>query len=162
MKLNFREIKRLIGLVEDAQISEFSIEQEGMKIGIKKGLNGGPVEVVGSRDLVQGATPVPAAPGASAGSAVSAASSESEETDPSLETLKAEMVGTFYGAPNPDAAVYVKVGDRVQAGQVVCIIEAMKLFNEIESDYTGTIEKICLQSGSPVEYGQDLFVIRTE
>ncbi|RME68779.1 MAG: acetyl-CoA carboxylase biotin carboxyl carrier protein, partial [Nitrospirae bacterium] len=85
-----------------------------------------------------------------------------EETPSGLHTIKSPIVGTFYRAPSPDAEPFVEVGSRVKKGDILCIIEAMKLMNEIESDIDGTVEKIMVENGQPVEYGQVLFLIRPE
>ena len=151
--MDLKEIKRLVNLVENAKISHLSIEQDGIKIEVKKelshnGANMAPVSAV-SAIVPQAVAP-------------EAAAEKKEEEDKNLTPLTAQMVGTFYGSPNPDAKPYVKVGDRITKGQTVCIIEAMKLFNEIESDYSGVVEKICTENGAPVEYGQTLFLVRSE
>jgi len=154
--MDLKEIKRLIHLVESSQISHFSIEEEGVKVEIKKDL-AGPAQSTHSYVLPQ-AAPAPAPAPVAAAEAAAA----TEENDPSLIAVKAQMVGTFYASPNPESPAYVKVGDKISKGSVVCIIEAMKLFNEIEAEISGTIEKICVDNASPVEYGQDLFLVRVE
>lgn len=155
--MNLKEIKKLIEMVEEAKVSHVSIETEGMKIEVKK-------EFSISHAIQQ---PMPlsmpsTAPAQMPAPSADAAPAAKKDDESGLTPIKAQMVGTFYAAPNPDAQAYVKIGDRVKAGQVICIIEAMKLFNEIESEYSGVIEKICVPNAAPVEYGQTLFLIRPE
>ncbi|MFT5170995.1 MAG: acetyl-CoA carboxylase biotin carboxyl carrier protein [Candidatus Marinamargulisbacteria bacterium] len=155
--MNLKEIKKLINLVEQASISEFSIETNGTKIDIKKGSpdNGhmvAPMMVQQPVAMPQGVPVASAAPVALV--------SEEKKVDANLISVTAQMVGTFYTSADPNSAAYVKVGDSISNGQVICIIEAMKLFNEIESDCSGVIEKICIKNGTPVEYGQELFLVR--
>lgn len=152
--MDIKEIKKLIKLVEEASISELCIEEEGTKIDIKKELSGLTYSAAAPQQVH-----IPQQPAAPTAPIVEAEPTEKTE-DESLIHIKAQMVGTFYGAPNPDAAPYVKVGDKITKGQTICIIEAMKLFNEIEAEVEGTIEKITCSNGDPVEYGQILFSIR--
>jgi len=152
--MDFKAIKKLIDLVESSGVSELSIDEDGTKIKIKKELGTQSINVP-----IQAAAPMPIA--APAAAPVAAAESKDDvASNPNLIEVKAQMVGTFYTAPSPDAADYVKVGDTIGEGQVLCIIEAMKLFNEIESEVSGTIEKICLKSGDSVEFGQTLFLVQ--
>ncbi len=153
--MDLKEIKRLVQLVEEANISHFSIEVDNMKVEIKKDLPG--VQMVQNYSYPQQYAPAPtvAAPAAAPTEAVAV-------VDDKLVAIKSQMVGTFYAASGVGAAPYVKVGDRVEVGQAVCIVEAMKLFNEIESDIAGTVEKLCVNNATPVEYGQDLFLIRVD
>jgi acetyl-CoA carboxylase biotin carboxyl carrier protein len=154
--MDLKEIKRLIQLVESSQISHFSIEEEGVKVEIKKEL-AGPAQSTQSYVL-----PQMTAPQAGVAPSPVEAAPAVEENDPSLIAVKAQMVGTYYASPNPESSPYVKVGDKISKGSVVCIIEAMKLFNEIEAEISGTIEKVCVDNAAPVEYGQDLFLVRVE
>ncbi|MFC1754068.1 acetyl-CoA carboxylase biotin carboxyl carrier protein [Thermoproteota archaeon] len=160
--MNLQEIKKLIKLVEESMISELHVEQKDLKVGIKKEFSNsaGPV-ITTLHPAYTTAAPVP--PGqdpAAAQTLSSAGQPETAKSDPNLAVIKSQMVGTFYAAPNPEAQPYVKVGDKISKGKVVCIIEAMKLCNEIESEFSGAIETICVDNAQPVEYGQDLFVIR--
>ncbi len=151
--MDFKEIKRLITMVEEAQISGFKIDTGTIKIEIEKHGNG--------QTYVTTASPTMMAHAAHAPAPVSHASDiAAPKVDKPGATVKSPMVGTFYASPSPDAAAFVSVGDTISKGQVVCIVEAMKLFNEIESDVSGVIEKILVNSGDPVEYGQDLFILR--
>ena len=151
--MDIKHIKQLVKLVEEANISHLSLEVGDDKIKIKKELSVAPTSVV----IPQAgpvATPAPVATSATTSEAPAPAD------DPNLVPIKSQMVGTFYSSPNPESAPYVKVGDSIKINQVICIIEAMKLFNEIESDISGKIEKICVDNGTPVEFGQDLFLVR--
>lgn len=149
--MDLKQIKRLIEMVEEANISHFAIESDGTKIEVKKEFSA-PVQAIApvvSQVSHTVAAPAPVAPAA-----------VEKSSDDGLLAIKAEMVGTFYAAPNPESPSFVQKGDRIQKGDPVCIIEAMKLFNEIESDVAGTIEKICVENGAPVEYGQTLFLVK--
>jgi acetyl-CoA carboxylase biotin carboxyl carrier protein len=149
--MDFKEIKRLINIVEEAQISHFSIETDGMKIKVKKELSGATTAQV----------VVPQAPVAAAPAPVVAPVVATVDDTAGLTAIKAEMVGTFYDAPSPESPTFVKVGDTVSVGKAVCIIEAMKLFNEIVSEVSGTVEKVCVAPGDAVEFGQTLFLLRS-
>jgi acetyl-CoA carboxylase biotin carboxyl carrier protein len=155
--MDLKDIKRVIQMVEEAQISHFSMEIDGTKIEVKK--EWGTLQATPASPVM---VSVPAAPAMSvaAPAETSAESAPAPAADAGLVAVKSQMVGTFYASSKPDAPPYVKPGDSVSVGQVVCIIEAMKLFNEIESDHAGTIEKICVENGAPVEFGQTLFLIR--
>jgi len=141
--LNFKEIKDLIKLMNEHELSEVEVEFGGTKIKLKRGAQGVLMEVPNTRAPASGQAPAPA-----------------EAAAPGAQTIKSPMVGTFYTAPAPDAEPYVKVGSKVDVGQVVCIIEAMKLMNEIKSEIKGVISEIHIQSGEPVEFGQVLFSIK--
>jgi len=151
--MDLKEIKRLIQLVEEANISHFSIEVDNMKVEVKKEISSSNVQ---SYVLPQQyAAPAPQAH-------VEPAAPAPVVADAKLVAIKSQMVGTFYAASGVGSAPYVKLGDRIEVGQGVCIVEAMKLFNEIESDIAGVVEKICVANASPVEYGQELFLIRVD
>ena len=141
-----KEIKDMINLMNENGLTELEIEKEGVRIRLKKGSGGieRAVEYVVPQSPAQNAAqPAPA-----------------KEAPPKSGTeIKAPMVGTFYRSPSPDAAPYVNVGDAVQPGQVICIIEAMKLMNEIKSEVKGKIVDIQVDNAEPVEFGQTLFVI---
>jgi acetyl-CoA carboxylase biotin carboxyl carrier protein len=164
--MNQKELKELIEFLIEKDIAEFELERGDVKIRIKRG--GGEHTVVHTHSeprfyavppapgaapelgAVPVAIPAPAAP-------VPAAAPPPEE---GLHTVKSPIVGTFYEAPSPGAPPFVKAGDTVEVGQVLCIVEAMKLLNEIESDVAGEIVKKLAVNGQPIEYGQELFVIR--
>ncbi len=149
--MNLEEIRELVRLLDQTDIKEFSMESQGIKITIKKGK---------AADDTQAAPEQAALPAAPA-----EAKEQSARPQPARRegvTVVAPMVGTFYQAPAPDAPPYVRVGDRVQEGQVLCIIEAMKLMNEIEAEVSGVITDILVENGQAVEYGQPLFIIATD
>ena len=157
--MNQRELKELIEFLIEKDIAEFELERGDVKVRIKRASEhpgGTPYIHVAPLPAV----PVVPAPAAlnSAASAPSAARETAEESG--LHLVRSPIVGTFYEAPSPGAPPFVKVGDTVAAGQVLCIIEAMKLMNEIESDGTGEVAKKFVSNGQPVEYGQPLFGIR--
>ena len=151
--MDLRKLKKLIDLVEASGISELEITEGEEKVKIVKG--GGAPAVVAAQ--VPGpAAPAPVAPPAPV---VSALPAETPEAAPEGHPVKSPMVGTFYRTPSPDAKAFVEVGQAVKDGQIICIIEAMKLMNEIECDKSGTVKAILVENGQPVEYGQPLFII---
>ena len=154
--MDFKEIKKLVELVEEAKISHLALEEEGVKIEIKKELGAQNTTMV----LPAANAPVAAPVAAPVQNNDNSAAPQAESVDSGLIEVKAQMVGTYYDAANPDSAPFVKVGDSISSGQVLCIIEAMKLFNEIESEVSGTIEKICVKVGDSVEFGQTLFLVK--
>lgn len=149
--MNIKDIEKLIGIVETAEISHLSIENEGTKIEIKKEVVAPVLPQATSVVIPQALEVAPAAP--------QTPPVEAPKEEDNFTEIKAQMVGTFYTSSSPDTKAYVGVGDTIKKGQTICIIEAMKLFNEIEADFSGRIEKICVENGSPVEYGQVLFLI---
>ena len=156
------QVLQLIQAVSDSELTEFKYEEDGVKLSLKK-TEGKIVQVqapVTAPAVVQAAPAViPAAPGAvpAAPGEVSAAEADAL---PAGNIVKSPLVGTFYAAPAEDAEPFVKVGDSVKEGQVLAIVEAMKLMNEIESDFTGTVAEILVENGEAVEFGQPLFVIK--
>ncbi len=152
--MDLKEIKRVISLVEEANISSLMVEVDGLKIEVKKEFQGQVTHYAPNPQSFQPVSPRE--------EFKSTSPTEKPAPDTKTTPIKSPMVGTFYFSSNPESPPYVKVGDRVQKGQVVCIIEAMKLFNEIESDVTGTVEKIVVENAAPVEYGQPLFLINPE
>ena len=151
--MDIKNIKRLVELVENADISHLSIEEDGIKIKIKKELGGSIVPSPMSLPIPQVATSVATAEPVSV-----VAETPVSETE-GLTPITAQMVGTFYASPNPESPPFVKPGDTISNGQTLCIIEAMKLFNEIESEVSGKIVKILVEDSSPVEFEQPLFLI---
>jgi acetyl-CoA carboxylase biotin carboxyl carrier protein len=156
--MDLKEIRQLITMVEKANISHFSIENEGSKIEIKKEATMPSQQI--STISIPTQTIDPASIPQQITQETPSAKIETEETPDNLVAIKAEMVGTFYASPNPESPAYANVGDKISKNQVICILEAMKLFNEIESEISGTVEKICVENGTPVEFGQELFLIR--
>ncbi|SRR6266481_61304 len=152
--MNQKELKELVEFLIEKDISEFELERGDVKVRIKRALgHSEPVHYPMHLPAVANSVPVPAP--AAAPAAVSAPAPQEQ-----LHEVKSPIVGTYYEAPGPGAPPFVKVGDTVDAGQVLCIIEAMKLMNEIESDSAGEIVKKLVTNGQPVEYGQPLFLIR--
>jgi acetyl-CoA carboxylase biotin carboxyl carrier protein len=150
--MDLRKLKKLIDLVQESGIAELEITEGEEKVKIVKG--GRAMPEVAAMLPAPTAAPAPAAP---AGAAPPAPA----EVPPKVEghVLKSPMVGTFYRAPSPGAKPFVEVGDTVKAGQTVCIIEAMKLLNEIEADKDGVVKAILAENGQPVEYGEPLLAI---
>ena len=148
----FEEICELIRLVGSSKVSKVEIEHGGSTLRIE-----GPAQVVAVPAQSASAPAVAQAP--STGHAVEPAAAPEAPAD-DVHVVTSPIVGTFYRAPNPDAEPYVKVGDTVSSGQVLCIVEAMKLMNEIESDVDGTIVKVFPDNAAPVEYGAQLFAIK--
>ncbi|ASZ11351.1 acetyl-CoA carboxylase biotin carboxyl carrier protein [Chitinophaga pendula] len=156
--MDFKQIQELVKMVNKSNISELSIEQDTFKITIKQKDNEvQQVFTVPAVAPVQAAA-VQVAPVAAAPAATTAAAPAAPKAD-NLVTVKSPMIGTFYRSPGPDKPAFVNVGDEIAPGKVVCIIEAMKLFNEIESEVSGKIVKVLVDDASPVEYDQPLFLV---
>lgn len=163
--MNSKELKELIEFLIEKDIAEFELERGDVKVKIKRA---GEHTVVHShadpRYYAVAPPPMPAMEMSAAPVAAPAAAASTPPAKPAqeegLHTVKSPIVGTFYEAPSPGAPPFVKVGDTVEVGQVLCIVEAMKLLNEIESDVAGEIVKKLANNGQPIEYGQELFVVR--
>lgn len=158
-----QEIREIIKLVDASSIDEFVYEADGAKVKLKK--NGGVTEVVApKKEVAAPAEVAPAAPAVPTPAPKVEAPAPAAPVADSVELHKitSPMVGTFYQAPNPESPAYVKVGDKVGEESIVCIVEAMKLFNEIEAEITGEIVEILVQDGQLVEYGQPLFLVKAE
>jgi len=153
--MDLRKLKKLIDLVQESGIGEIEITEGEEKVRISRQAAAAPMMVAAPpvQHVALGAAAA-AAPGAELAAVPAAAPAE-----PKGHTLKSPMVGTFYRAPSPGAPSFVEVGQSVSKGQTLCIIEAMKLLNEIESDVAGTVKSILVENGQPVEYGQPLFLI---
>ena len=156
--MNFKEILELIDKVAESGIASVEVEQAGTKVKIE-GIIAGPQVVHAYGDNVA-APAMPTAAAVPAPPAPPAPAKAEEDADAGLHIITSPIVGTFYRSPNPEADVFVNVGDSVSKGKVLCIIEAMKLMNEIESDADGTVVRIYPQNGQPIEYGEKLFAIR--
>lgn len=165
--MNQKELKELIDFLIEKDISEFELERGDVKVRIKRG--GDQAAPIIAHTVPMPVAPMPMAPAPAA--PVTHSSSASAPAAPApppaaaaqeeeLHQVKSPIVGTFYESPAPGSAPFVKPGDQVAAGQVLCIIEAMKLMNEIESDASGEVVKVLANNGQPVEYGQALFAIR--
>src|SRR5262245_25747328 len=159
--MNIKEIKELIETVSQHGITDLEVERAGVKVRIRK--DGQPVVVNSAQTNPTYAFPTaypPATPSPAAlvsGTEPGPAAANEEEN---LFVVRSPIVGTFYRAPNPDAEPFVKAGDTIESGRVLCIIEAMKLMNEIEAEVSGEVVKIYVENGEPVEFGQALFGIR--
>jgi acetyl-CoA carboxylase biotin carboxyl carrier protein len=153
------DLKQLIEFLKEHQVGEFEVDRGDLKIKLKfKDAGGGSV---GAGDLARLMASVPqTAPAATHAAAAPAAAKPAEDPDADLHMVKSPIVGTYYGSPSPGASPFVAVGDKVDKGQVICIVEAMKLMNEIESDAAGEIVKCFVTNGQAIEYGQPLFSIR--
>lgn len=155
MKFDLKELQKIVDLVQKAEISELSLEdKDGEKISIKKNLTLSPEKTIATVSSNLMTSPV--------------LSSENSKEKSEKETIKQEnvfaikspMVGTLYLTPSPDAENFVKVGQKINKGDTVCIVEAMKLFNEIEAEISGTVLEVLAENGSAVEYGQELILVK--
>ncbi|WP_282042106.1 acetyl-CoA carboxylase biotin carboxyl carrier protein [Winogradskyella flava] len=157
--MDLKEIQNLIKFVAKSGASEVKLEMDDVKITIRTGSDNETTIVqqlpMQAAPVVQQQAPIPAAPSAPAEAAAPAASSE----DSKYITIKSPIIGTFYRKPSPDKPVFVEVGTEVKEGDVLCVIEAMKLFNEIESEVSGKIVKVLVDDSSPVEFDQPLFLV---
>lgn len=156
--MDLKEIQTLIKFVSESGVDEVDIEKKDFKISIRKAA---PVIAPTPQQVVHATVPSPASPAlqAVAPAAKEEVSAPAAVADDKLVTIKSPMIGTFYRASSPDKPSFVNVGDEVTAGSVVCIVEAMKLFNEIESEVSGKIVKILVDNATPVEYDQPLFLV---
>jgi acetyl-CoA carboxylase biotin carboxyl carrier protein len=157
------ELRELVEFLKANGIAEFDMEQDDLKVRIKfagepAAASGGGFDLAQLSRLMGSAPAAPPAAPVSAGK--SAAAELASELEEKLHEVKSPIVGTFYESPSPGAPPFVKIGDQVEVGQVLCIVEAMKLMNEIEADVAGEVVKRIASSGQPVEYGQALFAIR--
>jgi acetyl-CoA carboxylase biotin carboxyl carrier protein len=173
--MNQKEIRELIEFLVEKDIAEFELERGDMKLHIKRGGSSQPAPVVhvGPGLTPMPAIPLPVAPVAAPSPAAAPSSGDgaakggaahppAPSEDAGLHIVKSPIVGTFYEAPSPGTPPFVKIGDTVQEGQVLCIIEAMKLMNEIEAEVSGVLAKAFVSNGNPVEYGMPLFGIRKQ
>jgi oxaloacetate decarboxylase alpha subunit len=153
--MNLKELKELIEMLKDTDISEVEIERSGVKVRLRKGGDVTYHPAMPRMEYPPAAIVAPGVPEAASATAEKLA----EPVKSSQIKVTSPIVGTFYRSSSPDKASYVEVGDSVKKGQVLCIIEAMKLMNEIESETAGKIVQVLVENGKPVEYGQPLFVI---
>jgi len=161
--MDFKQIQELIKMINKSNIGEVSIEEKGFKLTIKQKeepvqqLIAAPIQAQPVATMA--ATSAPAAQQSAAVSASEKPAKATEAPAGNTVTIKSPMIGTFYRSPSPDKPSFVNVGDEIEPGKVVCIIEAMKLFNEIESEVKGRIVKVLVEDASPVEYDQPLFLV---
>lgn len=151
-----RRVRRLVELMIEHELTEIDLRQADQRIRLKKG--GDQIVTVAAPTAAAHAVPAAAAPSSPAASSAPSTAVD----DASIVTIKSPMVGTFYTSPSPEAPPFVKVGDRISAKSTVCVIEAMKVFNEIPSDVSGQVVAVLVDNGEPVEYGHPLFKIDTK
>ncbi|HVF81287.1 MAG TPA: acetyl-CoA carboxylase biotin carboxyl carrier protein [Flavisolibacter sp.] len=164
--MDFKQIQELINLVNNSNLGEVTIEQKDFRLTIKQKEENvtqvmAPAMPMQQQQPAQQPIQSQSSPSTAAGSSQASAESSASTTSTSsnLITIKSPMIGTFYRRPSPDKPNFVEIGDEVSTGKVVCIIEAMKLFNEIESEVSGKVVKILVQDSSPVEYDQPLYLV---
>lgn len=157
--MNKKEIEELIKFVSKAGVSEVHLEQKDFKITIKNPHREQIVQIAAPVAAPVAVAPAPAPVAAPVAAAPAPAKEEPKGEEARYKTIKSPMIGTFYRTPAPDKPNFVNVGDEIKEGQVICIIEAMKLFNEIESDIKGKVVKVLVEHSTPVEYDQPLFLI---
>ncbi len=151
--MDLKSIKQVIDLMKRSELTEFEFEEDGYKLRLSRQSTQPSAPIV--QTLAPSAPPATATPTTAAETA--ATPSEASPADPNVETINSPMVGTFYQAPSPESPNFVKVGSKVNADTVVCIIEAMKVMNEIQAEIKGTITEILVENGDAIEYGQPLF-----
>jgi len=168
--MDLNQIKQILELVREHELSEFEVEHDGLRLKIRKDINGAHVVTLPAPAIASGVvTAAGAAPPAAAGpvaaaappAAAPAAAEAPAESEIELAVVKSPIVGTFYRSAEPGATAFVEIGAMVKKGQVLCIIEAMKLMNEIDSEYDGEVVNIYVENAQPVQYGERLFAIRT-
>ncbi len=157
--MNLTQIQDLIKFVSKSGVSEVEIEQKDFKITIKTASSKKEVQVIAQAAPAPVAAPAPAAAPVAAAAPAPAAPAPAPDAESKYITIKAPMIGTFYRASGPGKPIFVNVGDDVKPGKTICIIEAMKLFNEIESEVSGKIVKVLVDDAKPVEYDQPLFLV---
>lgn len=158
--MTIKEVEELIRFVAKANVSEVELETKDVKLVIKTNKAAERVVEVAAPASIAVAQPAPVKPAAApASEAAPAKTQPNAEDDSKYVTIKSPMIGTFYRSPGPDKPPFLNVGDKIEKGNVICIIEAMKLFNEIEAEISGTVVKFLLNDASPVEYDQPLFLV---
>jgi acetyl-CoA carboxylase biotin carboxyl carrier protein len=158
--MDIKQVHELVKIINKTNIAEISIEEEGLKITIKQKEDPAPQVIAAPAHTTYiPAAPPPVAPPQAPAPAAPKAAEPPAATAENLLTIKSPMIGTFYRSPSPDKPSFVNIGDDVNVGKVVCIVEAMKLFNEIESEVKGRIVKVLVEDASPVEYDQPLFLV---
>ena len=156
--MDIRKIKKLIELLEESGIAEIEIKEGEEAVRISR-MPTGPAAAVQTYAMPAAPPPMAMAPAQAAAAAAPAAEAPAARARPNEHVITAPMVGTYYSAPSPGAKSFVEIGDEVKVGQVLCIIEAMKMMNQIESDKAGRVTSIMARNGDPVEFGQPLFVV---
>ena len=158
--MDLKQIKQIIELMKRSELSEFAVEEEGFKLKIRRGMNGFPVVASAhpANPAFGHAEPASSAPAAS--QLPPAPPSPESADEPGIGYIKSPMVGTFYRAASPESKPFAEIDAKVVENSVVCIIEAMKIMNEIQSETKGTILEVLVENGQPVEYGQRLFKVK--
>ena len=152
--MELKDIKAIIDLMKKNSVSEFELEKQDFKIRLKRGMNGGtPVAQYEDAPPIVSVGPAPAIPAAAGAAPVTPAAENEAE-------IKSPMIGTFYRTPSPESAAYVEVGTKVNPDTVVCIIEAMKVMNEIKAEVKGVITQVLVENAKPVEFGQPMFKVQ--
>jgi acetyl-CoA carboxylase biotin carboxyl carrier protein len=156
------EIRELIALASETGVAELEVQRGDSRVRIRRAAFAAPQEIlVAPQGYAPQMTAPPPATAAAHALGLEAAKPEKAAPDPTLVLVKSPIVGTFYESPSPDSPSFVRMGERVQPGKVLCIIESMKLMNEIEAEVSGIVESKLVMNGQPVEYGEALFAIRT-
>lgn len=158
-RIDWAEVNQVLDFMVQHNLEEFEYACGDLRIHLRKPAAGGGLMPLAAAAPVASSQPVQAVSAAAPASAAPVTAEPAAEEG--LHLVKSPIVGTFYGAPNPSAPPFVQVGEKVKVGQVLCIVEAMKLMNEIESDVAGELVRVLVENGQPVEYGQPLFAIRT-
>jgi len=159
--MDIRKIKKLIEMLEESQLSEIEITEGEESIRLSRGAASAGAPLL-SQPLAPVSVPVEVAPVHAPQPATPAPAPEVTQTLDTAGTVNSPMVGTFYASPNPDSKPYVEIGSRVSVGDTLCMIEAMKIFNQVDAEVSGVVKKILKSSGDPVEYGETLFVIEED
>jgi acetyl-CoA carboxylase biotin carboxyl carrier protein len=157
--MDLQQIRQILDLVREHDLSEFEIEHDGLRLKIRKDANGAHL-VTRAAPAMPAAPPPAAAPPPPAPGIATPVAADADETEIELAVVKSPIVGTFYRSSEPGSPAFVEIGSSVKKGDVLCIIEAMKLMNEIDSEYDGEIVNIYVENGQPVQYGERLFAIR--
>jgi acetyl-CoA carboxylase biotin carboxyl carrier protein len=155
--LDLKQIKQIIDLMKRSELTEFAVEEEGFKLKIRRGINGQPVAISNGGQTVLAVDPVSNPPHGGTNPSIPTGVDKEE---PGIAFIKAPMVGTFYRSPSPESPPFAEVNAKVEENSVICIIEAMKIMNEIQAETKGTILEVLVENGQPVEYGQRLFKIK--
>jgi len=155
------QLREILDLVRTHELSEFEVEQDGLKLKIRRNAAGAPVVTMPAVAPANSSGPAAAPTAVAAAAPVAAVPGGATDVDLELAVVKSPIVGTFYRSSEPSAPPFVDIGTQVKKGQVLCIIEAMKLMNEIDSEYDGEVVNVYVESGQPVQYGERLFAIRT-
>jgi len=157
--MNQKELKELIDFLIEKDISEFELERGDVKVRIKRGGETAATVITHAVPMPMAVPPAQSSQSAASATVASPAAATPAAAEEELHTVKSPIVGTFYEAPSPGAPPFVKAGDMVEVGQVLCIVEAMKMMNHIQAETSGVIESILVENGQPVEYDQPLFTI---